>query len=98
MTHASLTIAVDAVADDSADGGATDGAQRAALGQDTSQSAAHDGAGDATLVGTVFQNNDYGIAFHNGSDLRKQADEALLKMREDGDYDMIKEKWFGTES
>lgn len=59
---------------------------------------AHDGAGDATLVGTVFQTNDYGIAFHNGSDLRKQADEALLKMREDGDYDMIKDKWFGPEA
>lgn len=28
---------------------------------------AHDGAGDATLVGTVFQNTDYGIAFRNGS-------------------------------
>lgn len=59
---------------------------------------AHDGAGDATLVGTVFQNTDYGIAFRNGSDLRKQADEVLLKMREDGDFDMIKEKWFGSEA
>ena len=57
----------------------------------------HDGAGLATLVGTVFQNTDYGIAFRNGSDLRKQADEALLKMREDGDYDLIKEKWFGSD-
>ena len=59
---------------------------------------AHDGASDAVLVGTVFQNEDYGIAFRNGSDLRKQADEALLRMREDGDYDMIKEKWFGVTS
>ncbi len=57
---------------------------------------AHDGAGDAALVGTVFQNADYGIAFRNGSDLRKEADAALLKMREDGDYDLIKDKWFGT--
>ena len=56
------------------------------------------GASDAALVGTVFQNEDYGIAFRNGSDLRKQADRALLKMREDGDYDMIKQKWFGTDS
>ena len=56
-----------------------------------------DGASDAALVGTVFQNEDYGIAFHNGSELRKQADEALLKLREDGDYDMIKQKWFGPE-
>lgn len=55
-----------------------------------------DGASHAALVGTVFQNEDYGIAFRNGSNLRKQADAALLKMREDGDYDMIKQKWFGT--
>lgn len=59
---------------------------------------ANDGSADATLVGTVFQNEDYGIAFRNGSDLRKQADEALLKMREDGDYAMVKQKWFGSAS
>ena len=56
------------------------------------------GAGDAALVGTVFQNEDYGIAFRNGSELRKQADEALLRLREDGDYDRIKQKWFGADS
>ena len=48
------------------------------------------------MVGTVFQNADYGIAFRNSSELRKQADEALLKMREDGDYELIRDKWFGT--
>ncbi|MGI9123829.1 MAG: transporter substrate-binding domain-containing protein [Mycobacterium sp.] len=57
----------------------------------------HDGAGAAELVGTVFQSEDYGIAFRNGSDLRKTFDEALLSIREDGDYDLIKGKWFGTE-
>ncbi|MGV1087676.1 MAG: transporter substrate-binding domain-containing protein [Mycobacterium sp.] len=59
---------------------------------------AHNGAGVAALVGTVFHDEDYGIAFPNGSELRKEADEALLKMREDGDFDMIKQKWFGAES
>ena len=59
---------------------------------------AHDGANAAALVGTVFMNEDYGIAFRLGSDLRKQADEALLKMQADGDYDLIKQKWFGTGS
>ena len=59
---------------------------------------AHDGAKEATLVGTVFKHTDYGIAFRNGSELRKQADEALLKMREDGDFQMIKEKWFGPDA
>ena len=56
------------------------------------------GGSDAALVGTVFQTEDYGIAFRNGSDLRKQADEALLKLREDGDYEMIKQKWFGPDA
>ena len=55
-----------------------------------------DGAGAIRLAGPIFQEEDYGIAFHNGSDLRKEADEALLSMREDGTYDLIKQKWFGT--
>ena len=57
---------------------------------------ANGGSSDAVLVGTIFENEDYGIAFPIGSDLRKQADGALLKIREDGDYDLIKTKWFGS--
>lgn len=58
--------------------------------------AAQDGAGKVRIAGPIFQNEDYGIAFPNGSDLRKQFDDALLSMREDGTYDLIKGKWFGT--
>ncbi len=58
--------------------------------------AAQDGAGKVQMVGTIFQSEDYGIVFRNGSDLRKQVDDALLSMREDGTYDLIKGKWFGT--
>jgi polar amino acid transport system substrate-binding protein len=58
---------------------------------------ANDGAGVMALAGPVFQNEDYGIAFRNGSDLRKEADEALLSMREDGTYELIKQKWFGSD-
>ena len=57
---------------------------------------ANDGSDDAVLVGTIFENEDYGIVFPIGSDLRKQADAALLKIREDGDYDLIRTKWFGN--
>lgn len=57
----------------------------------------HDGAGTAELAGPMFQNEDYGVAFRNGSDLRKQFDEALLSIREDGDFELTKGKWFGTE-
>ena len=59
---------------------------------------ANDATAGAALVGKVFQNEDYGIAFRIGSDLRRQADEALLKMQADGDYAMIKQKWFGSGS
>ena len=55
----------------------------------------HDGAGTVELAGPIFQTEDYGVAFRNGSDLRKQFDEALLSIREDGDFDLIKGKWFG---
>jgi ABC-type amino acid transport substrate-binding protein len=48
------------------------------------------------LAGPIFQTEDYGIAFPNGSELRKQADSALLSMREDGTYELIKQKWFGV--
>jgi ABC-type amino acid transport substrate-binding protein len=57
---------------------------------------ANDGAGLMELAGPIFQTEDYGIAFPNGSELRKQADSALLSMREDGTYELIKQKWFGV--
>jgi polar amino acid transport system substrate-binding protein len=50
------------------------------------------------MAGAIFQSEDYGIAFRNGSELRKQLDEALLTIREDGTYDLIKGKWFGIEA
>ena len=59
---------------------------------------AHDGAGMARLAGPVFHHEDYGIAFPLGSELRQQADDALLSIREDGDYDLIKQKWFGDDA
>ena len=58
--------------------------------------AANEGVGSMALVGHVFQPEDYGIAFQNGSDLRKQADSALLSMREDGTFELIRQKWFGS--
>jgi len=57
--------------------------------------AAHEGSGQVTVVGPVFHAEDYGFAFKNGSDLRRQVDATLLTMREDGAYDQISDKWFG---
>ena len=58
---------------------------------------ANDGAGEAEIASAVFQIEDYGIAFPLGSNLRKQADEALLSIRENGDYALIKRKWLGDD-
>lgn len=52
-------------------------------------------AGESRLVGPVFKPRDYGIAFPIGSSLRKQVDDALLSIREDGTFDRIEQKWFG---
>ena len=52
--------------------------------------------GTVDLVGGVLTPEDYGIAFPNESPLREDADEALLKMREDGTFGQIRQKWFGT--
>ncbi len=56
----------------------------------------HEGAGVADLAGPIFRHEDYGIAFPLGSELRKQADDALLSMRESGDFELIKQKWLGS--
>jgi polar amino acid transport system substrate-binding protein len=53
------------------------------------------GAGKVEVVGPVFKERDYGVGFAIGSDLRKQFDDALLQMREDGEYDALREKWLG---
>lgn len=56
------------------------------------------GADVARLAGPVFHHEDYGIAFPLGSDLRKEADDALLSIREKGDFELIKQKWLGEDS
>lgn len=57
---------------------------------------AHDGAGVAELAGPVFKNEDYGILFPIGSRLADQVDQALLSVQEDGEYDLLRQKWFGA--
>ncbi|MGQ0672517.1 MAG: transporter substrate-binding domain-containing protein [Hyphomicrobium sp.] len=59
--------------------------------------AAHAGKGLVTVVGPVFREEDYGIAFPRGSVWRKRVDGALLSMREDGTYQALYEKWFAAE-
>jgi polar amino acid transport system substrate-binding protein len=59
--------------------------------------AAHAGKSTAQVVGPVFREEDYGIAFPQGSPLRKRVNNALLSMREDGTYQKLYEKYFAPD-
>ena len=56
-----------------------------------------DGAGKVAAVGSVFAQQDYGIALPEGSDLRARINQAILKVKENGVYDRIYQKYFGVE-
>jgi polar amino acid transport system substrate-binding protein len=58
--------------------------------------AAHEGKDLVKMVGPEFNPNDVGFVFPIGSPLRKRVNGALLSMREDGTYQRIYERWFGT--
>jgi polar amino acid transport system substrate-binding protein len=58
--------------------------------------AAKEGKGKVQLVGAPFRKEDYGIAFPRNSALRKQVNVALLALREDGTYQKLYDKWFGS--
>ncbi len=58
--------------------------------------AAHEGRRIATTTGGVFLRENYGIAFPTGSPLVEEVNQALLALREDGTYDDIYRKWFGS--
>ncbi len=46
-------------------------------------------------VGDIFDKQRYGIAMQQGSPLREKINQALLKIRESGEYDNLYKKWFG---
>ncbi len=58
--------------------------------------AANEGKGQVTTVGAPFRKEDYGIIFPRGSPLRSQVNVTLLRMREDGTYQRLYDKWFAT--
>lgn len=57
--------------------------------------ASHEGKGRFQTVGAIFRKENYGIAFPDQSPLRKRVNEALLKLKENGTYDLLYAKWFG---
>lgn len=60
--------------------------------------AAHEGRGRVQTAGAVFRSEYYGILFRQGSPLRKEVNEALLKLRESGEYRALYRKWFAVEA
>ena len=54
------------------------------------------GGGQVKAVGDQQMAHQYGIGFPKGSELVGPVNEALAKMREDGRYDAIYSKWFGS--
>ncbi len=54
------------------------------------------GKGKVKAVGADVKAAYYGIAFPQGSDLRDKVNVVLLEMMEDGGYDELYKKWFGT--
>ena len=56
----------------------------------------HQGSHIGQTVGSVFLKENYGIAFPSGSALVEDVNRALLSLREDGTYDAIYRRWFGS--
>tara|TARA_R110002020_G_scaffold53338_3_gene149274 strand:- start:4621 stop:5358 length:738 start_codon:yes stop_codon:yes gene_type:complete len=57
---------------------------------------ANAGNGEVKTVGAQMQAHEYGIGFPKGSELVGGVNAALAAMKEDGRYDAIYKKWFGT--
>ncbi|MEQ5803852.1 transporter substrate-binding domain-containing protein [Halomonas sp. H10-9-1] len=53
------------------------------------------GEGRTKVVGPLYEGQQYGIVFHQGSEWVEPVNQALAEMREDGTYDEIYTKWFG---
>ena len=59
--------------------------------------AAHDGAGRVKMVGPEFDRNDIGFLFPLNDPLHRRVSSAIVALREDGTYQKIYGKWFGSE-
>ncbi|MDX1523599.1 MAG: transporter substrate-binding domain-containing protein, partial [Anaerolineae bacterium] len=59
--------------------------------------ASHDGNGKVKVVGVIFEELSYGIAFQHDSPYREDVNLALLRLVENGTYQEIHDKWFGPE-
>jgi polar amino acid transport system substrate-binding protein len=60
--------------------------------------AAHEGKGRVKLVGSEFRKENVGFVFQLGDPLRRRVSSMLVALREDGTYDSLYAKWFGSET
>lgn len=58
--------------------------------------AAHEGKGKVNVVGTVFRKESYGIVFPQNSPHRRPVNNALLRIKENGTYQRLYDKWFAN--
>lgn len=56
------------------------------------------GEGRVKVVGPLYEGQQYGIVLVKGSEWVEPVNEALAAMKEDGTYDDIHAKWFGSDS
>jgi len=49
------------------------------------------------IVGELFEKQKYGVALQQDSPLREKINQAVLKLRESGQYDSFYKKWFGDD-
>ncbi len=57
-----------------------------------------EGKGKVTVVGNIFEPQDYGLALPQGSPLREKITRAILTLIESNELESIKVKWFGNQS
>ncbi len=56
--------------------------------------ASNKGAGKVQVMGELFNPENYGVALPSGSLLLEDINQALLRVRENGEYDALHKKWF----
>lgn len=54
------------------------------------------GNGAVRTAGEVFKPEEYGVVLPRGSTLREEVNQSILRLREDGSYAALNEKWFGA--
>jgi ABC-type amino acid transport substrate-binding protein len=57
-----------------------------------------EGKGKVSVVGKIFEPQDYGLALPQGSPWREKINRAILKLVESGELERIKVNWFGDQS